>query len=184
MLQDAYLSEHLKRCWISCLHHLVAVLCYSIMLHYGENLFLGSFGIFMEGNTFCFDILWIFKFCEMLLDNKAYIFFAVMVLVFSVCLHFLVPISTTVYTCIKQSLLSIHQVPLAMLFLAGVFFTAINIWVTYSLVSKIRKSYKAKKVAKLQTIVKSKVPDLMKQKHSFHRYPLVGHFISKKQCHR
>lgn len=90
-------------------------------------------------------------------------FFAVMALVFSVCLRFLVPISATVYACVKQSPLSMHPVPLATLFLAGVFFTAINIWVTYSSVSKIRKSYEAKKVAKLQTIVKSKVPDLMKQ---------------------
>ena len=162
MMQDVYLREHLKRWWISCLHHLVAIMCYSVMLHYGENLFLGAFGIFMEGNTFCFDMLWIFKICETSSDNKIYFLFAVIALTLSVCLRFLVPISATVYACIKQSPLSMHPFPLATLFLAGVFFTAINIWVTYSSVSKIRKSYEAKKVAKLQTIVNSKVPDLMK----------------------
>ena len=163
IMQDAFLREHLKRWWISCLHHLVAIMCYSIMLHYGENLFLGAFGIFMEGNTFFFDMLWIFKICEISTDNNIYFSFAVVALTSSVCLRFLVPISATVYACVKQSPLSMHPVPLATLFLAAVFFTAINVWVTYSSVSKIRKSYKAKKEAKLQTIVKSKIPDLMKQ---------------------
>ena len=161
MLQDVYLCEHLKRWWIFCLHHLVSVFCYATMVHYGENLFLGAFGIFMEGNTFCFDILWIFKYCEIEIHHRCYISFAKTALGLSLILRFLIPVIATIYACVAQSPLSMHPVPLAALFLAGVFFTAINVWVTYLSYCKIKKCLEAQKLEKLESIVTSKVPDFI-----------------------
>lgn len=122
---------------------------------------LGAFGIFMEGNNFFVDVLWILKHCEVPKDHRVYLSLGYLALICSVLFRFVLPIGAIICACVRQSPLSMHPVPLAALFLAVVFFSAINIWVTYRSVVKLKKIQKARKVTRLETIVKYKSPDLI-----------------------
>ncbi len=158
-LQDVYLHEHFKKWWILSLHHTVSIVCLATMVIFGENLLLGVVGVLVEANSICYDTLWILKFCEIpthtrLRTTVASLSFALLVL-----LRILLPILFSIYACVKQSPLSMHPAPLATLFLAGVFFLAMNLWYAFISFRKLKKALDGQKVKEMEVIIESKVPN-------------------------
>ncbi len=161
MLQDMYLSRHLSKWWLSSLYHCVSVFCYGTMIFSGQNTLLGCAGLITKGQSAFLDLLWIFKLCEMPTHDRRYATMAILASLTSIFFRFVLPIWFVLSACLKQSPLAMHPVPLAALCLSFVFFGAMNAWFIYRSVKKVMKSLKAKQVAKLESIVKSKVPEVL-----------------------
>ena len=160
MVQDFFLSEHLQHWWILSLHHIVSIFCYSTMMHFGENTLLGISGILMEGNSFCFDAMWILKKCDFGKHNSIYSSFAKAACALSILLRLIFPTVAAIYAFTRQNPLAMQPLPLAILFLSVVFFLSTNIWVTKSSIQKVKKCRAARKEKELEDVIISKSPDL------------------------
>ena len=160
IVQDFFLSEHLQHWWILSLHHIVSIFCYSTMMHFSENMWLGISGILMEANSFSFDAMWILKKCDFGKHSNIYRFFARTACGSSVLVRLVFPTCAAIYAITRQNPLAMQPLPLAILFLSVVFFLAMNIWVTKSSIEKVQKCHAARKEKELADVVISKSPDL------------------------
>lgn len=109
------------------IHHLVAVICYSFFLAYGENLLLGLTGVFIETTTIFDEIGREFRDSE-LIHTRWYRRLVIISCAFNVVIRGIVPTAFLVLSMFQQSPFKMNNLTLMVFFLSMIFFSVINVW--------------------------------------------------------
>lgn len=108
-------------------HHFVTVLCYILILAYGENLLLGLVGILIE-STSVIDVVG--RYCKErdVRHTKFYRRLVVFNCVGTICFRGVIPTVFLVIAMFQQSPFTMAYVSLSVFFFSIIFFSVVNVW--------------------------------------------------------
>lgn len=142
ILQDAYLFPHIDKARFrtDTVHHVVTIVCYSVILVYRQNMLLGILGILTELNTFLVEVT---KIMKTLGRHKTSIYKKMSVASCATTIVFrgVIPVIFLIMGMFHETPFVMHYTALTVFFLSIIFFSVINVWLILSTVQRVIKIY-------------------------------------------
>lgn len=154
--QELLTADRAPTWYIQVIHHVVALLSFSVMAVCREDAVLGVVCILMEAHTVFFDVAYVMRKIDIPRHSHCHMVVASLGCSACVSVRALLPVTLLAVAVAMHSPLRMSPVPLSVLFTSVIFFALVNVWTVRQAVVALLRCVRARQICHLEAALQVK----------------------------